>query len=566
MKKKASPILAVLLLIVVVVLMLAGKTVIQKYTPSKEKADLKEYYQLTEAGDTAVIVDAQKQDTTAKLVAGKIYVEYHFLHDVLNERFYWDANENKLLYTTPSEITSVAAGSSDYYVAKEKKSETYTIVYADADRAYVALDFVKKYTNISYEMFEEPNRIMITKTWGNIDTAQVKKEAEIRIKGGIKSPILKTVQKGDTVRVVEQDKKWSKVCTEDGYIGYIKNNSLGKIEQKKLTSDFKEPEYSHLLRDGKINMAWHQVTTKQANTSLAEVLSNTKGVNVISPTWFYLNDNQGGIASLASSDYVTYAHQHNVEVWALVSNLENGDVDTTQVLTHTSSRENLTNNLISMAIQYDLDGINVDFETLSTEAGESYVQFIRELSIKCKNNGIVLSVDNYVPSSYTAFYDRKEQACFADYIVIMGYDEHYKGSEEAGSVSSIDFVTNGIKDTLKEVPAEQVILGMPFYTRLWSETAGEDGKVTVSSEVVNMKAQQTIIDNSGAVPKWLDKEQQNYIEYTQDGVTYKMWMEDEKSLEQKLKAAKKNKLAGTSVWKLGMEPSSIWDTIIKYVN
>ena len=396
--------------------------------------------------------------------------------------------------------------------------------------------------------------------------AQVKKEAEIRIKGGIKSPILKTVQKGDTVRVVEQDKKWSKVCTEDGYIGYIKNNSLGKIEQKKLTSDFKEPEYSHLLRDGKINMAWHQVTTKQANSSLAEVLSNTKGVNVISPTWFYLNDNQGGIASLASSDYVTYAHQHNVEVWALVSNLENGDVDTTQVLTHTSSRENLTNNLISMAIQYDLDGINVDFETLSTEAGESYVQFIRELSIKCKNNGIVLSVDNYVPSSYTAFYNRKEQACFADYIVIMGYDEHYKGSEEAGSVSSIDFVTNGTKDTLKEVPAEQVILGMPLYTRLWSETAGEDGKVTVSSEVVNMKAQQTIIDNSGAVPKWLDKEQQNYIEYTQDGVTYKMWMEDEKSLEQKLKAAKKNKLAGTSVWKLGLEPSSIWDTIIKYVN
>ena len=263
---------------------------------------------------------------------------------------------------------------------------------------------------------------------------------------------------------------------------------------------------------------------------------------------------------------MTYAHQHNVEVWALVSNLENGDVDTTQVLTHTSSRENLTNNLISMAIQYDLDGINVDFETLSTEAGESYVQFIRELSIKCKNNGIVLSVDNYVPSSYTAFYDRKEQACFADYIVIMGYDEHYKGSEEAGSVSSIDFVTNGIRDTLKEVPAEQVILGMPLYTRLWSETAGEDGKVTVSSEVVNMKAQQTIIDNSGAVPKWLDKEQQNYIEYTQDGVTYKMWMEDEKSLEQKLKVAKKNKLAGTSVWKLGMEPSSIWDTIIKYVN
>lgn len=566
MKKKTSPILAVLLLIIVVALMLIGKTVIQKYIPSKEMADLEEYYQLTEAEDTAVIVDAKKQDTTAKLVAGKIYVEYQFLHDIINERFYWDANENRLLYTTPSEVTSVAAGSGDYYVAKEKKSETYTIVYADANKAYVALDFVEKFTNIKYEMFENPNRIVITKTWGDIDTANIKKEAELRVKGGIKSPILRTIKKGETVTVVEQDKKWSKICTQDGYIGYIKNSQLGTIEKKTLTSDYKEPEYTHLLRDKTINMAWHQVTERAANASLTAVLQNTKGVNVISPTWFYLNDNQGGITSLASSDYVTYAHQQNVEVWALVSNLENKDVDTTEVLTHTSSRENLTNNLISAAIQYDLDGINVDIESLSAEAGESYVQFIRELSIKCKNNGIVLSIDNYVPTDYTAFYDRKEQACFADYIIIMGYDEHYKGSEEAGSVASLGFVTDGIKNTLKEVPANQVILAMPFYTRCWSETKGEDDKITLSSEVVTMKAQQTVIDNSGAVPVWSDETSQYYLEYVKDGVTYKMWMEEEKSLEKKLKAVKKNKLAGTSVWKLGMEPSAIWDTIIKYVN
>jgi len=566
MKKKTSPILAVLLLIIVVALMLVGKTVIQKYIPSKEMADLEEYYQLTEAEDTAVIVDAKKQDTAAKLVAGKIYVEYHFLHDIINERFYWDANENCLLYTTPSEVTSVEAGSSEYYIGKEKKSETYTIVYADANKAYVALDFVEKFTNIKYEMFESPNRIIITKTWGDIDTANIKKETEIRVKGGIKSPILRTAKKGETVTVVEQDKKWSKICTKDGYAGYIKNSQLGTIEKKKLTSDFKEIEYTHLLRDQTINMAWHQVTEKAANSYLEEVLQKTKGVNVISPTWFYLNDNQGGITSLASSDYVTYAHQQNVEVWALVSNLENEDVDTTEVLTHTSSRENLTNNLISTAIQYDLDGINVDIESISAEAGESYVQFIRELSIKCKNNGIVLSIDNYVPTDYTAFYDRKEQAYFADYIIVMGYDEHYEGSAEAGSVASLGFVTNGIEDTLKEVPAEQVILAMPFYTRCWSETKGEDDKITVSSEVVKMKAQQTVIDNSGAVPVWSDETSQYYLEYVKDGVTYKMWMEEEKSLEKKLKAVKKNKLAGTSVWKLGMESSSIWDMIIKYVN
>ena len=187
-------------------------------------------------------------------------------------------------------------------------------------------------------------------------------------------------------------------------------------------------------------MAWHQITNADANTTIASVLQNTKGINVISPTWFYLNDNNGNIASLASSDYVNYCHQNGIEVWALVSNLENKDVDTTSVLTYTSKRENLINNLISAAIQYNFDGINVDFEALSSEVGDSYIQFIRELSLKCANNGIVLSVDDYVPTSYTAFYNRAEQAVFADYVVVMAYDEHYSGSEEAGSVASIGFL------------------------------------------------------------------------------------------------------------------------------
>ena len=318
MKKKTSPVLAVVLLIVVVVLMLTGKAVIEKYVPSKEKADLKEYYQLKEADDTAVIVDNVKQDTTAKLVAGKIYIEYRFLHDTLNQRFYWDGNENKLLYTTPSEVTSVAAGSSEYQTAKEKHTENYTIVYADADKTYVALDFVEKYTNIKYKMYKDPNRITVTKTWGTIEQSSVKKDAELRVKGGIKSPILRTVKKDETVTVVESGEKWIKVCTKDGYIGYVKNRQLDKAEKKELKSDFKEPEITHNLKKEKINMAWHQVTEQAANSTLANVLSATKGVNVISPTWFYLNDNNGGIKTLASSDYVTYAHQHIFQLYRQV--------------------------------------------------------------------------------------------------------------------------------------------------------------------------------------------------------------------------------------------------------
>ena len=177
-------------------------------------------------------------------------------------------------------------------------------------------------------------------------------------------------------------------------------------------------------------------------------------------------------SDLASTDYVDYCHSQGIDVWALVNNLENDEADSTEVLTHTSKRKKMANQLIAAAIQYNLDGINLDFEALPQEAGDAYVQFIRELSLKCENNGIILSVDNYVPMEYNRFYNRREQANFADYIIIMGYDEHYAGSDE-GSVASIGFVEEGIANTLQEVPAEQLILGAPFFTRVWAEKPKE---------------------------------------------------------------------------------------------
>ena len=323
-------------------------------------------------------------------------------------------------------------------------------------------------------------------------------------------------------------------------------------------------------------MGWHQVTTTDANSTVANVISNTKGLNVISPTWFYLNDNDGNLMNLASADYVDYCHSQGVEVWALVSNLENEEVDTTEVLTHTSKRTNVVNQLIAAAIQYNFDGINVDFEALSKDAGEGYIQFIRELSLKCENNGIVLSVDNYVPMEYNLFYDRKEQANFADYVIIMGYDEHYAGSD-AGSVASIGFVNQGIEDTLKEVPAEQVILAAPLYTRVWALTpkdAGEDVEAAsedyvpyeLSSQAVGMQEAWNMVSANGVEPTWSDEDGQYYAEYVNDGVTYKIWLEDTKSLELKLQAATDNGLAGVAFWKLGFDDASLWDTAIKYLN
>jgi spore germination protein YaaH len=296
-------------------------------------------------------------------------------------------------------------------------------------------------------------------------------------------------------------------------------------------------------------------------------------VNVISPTWFYLNDNNGNLANLASIDYVNYCHSQGVEVWALVSNLENKDADSAEVLTHTSKRQNLVNQIVSMAIQYNLDGINLDFESLNQgDVGDAYIEFVRELSIKCANNGIVLSIDNYVPTEYTAFYQRAEQANFADYVVIMGYDEHYVGSDE-GSVSSLNWVKQGVDDTLKEVPAEQVILGMPFYTRVWAltpenaEDADEGTDITykVTSQAYGMRSASNLLSSYGATKTWLEDCGQNYAEFKDGDTLYKVWLEDSASAEERLKLMNEKELAGASFWKLGFETSDIWDTIIKYM-
>lgn len=567
---------------IVGVILIAGiSLLVKKYSPSKERVNLNSYYNVQNEEDMAIVVDNQRLEDVAKNWEGHVYLEYQTVHDYLNERFYWDANENILRYVTPTDVISVNAGEQSYMVTKSSENTDYTIVKVDADKMYIALDFVQKYTEypaISYKVYEKPNRVAIESKGGTIKTAEVKRGTEIRQKGGIKSSIVVDVEKGATVTILESGNDWDKVCTQDGMIGYIRNNKLGSEQKTTVKAKGEQPVFNHLLKDKTISMGWHQVTNQDGNKKVANVLQSTKGINVLSPTWFYLNDNDGNIYSLANHDYVNYCHQQGVEVWALISNLENSEVDTTYVLTHTSVRDKLVNQIIASAIEYNLDGINLDFEALAGEVGDAYIQFIRELSIKCENNNIVLSVDNYVPSSYTAFYNRSEQALFADYIVIMAYDEHTRASEDVGSVASIGFVKKGVEDTLAEVPANQTILGMPFYTRVWELTpkdgAGEDVEsasedylpYTFTCSEEGMQTVENRYTANGAQPTWDDTTGQYYVEYENGGKTYKIWIENEASLEEKLKVMKDNSLAGAAYWKLGFERATAWDTIIKYVN
>lgn len=565
-KSKKVGILAIIVMIVIVALILIMTPFLKKYSPSKTQADFSEYYGLDEENEMIVVVDNQQSEINGFYIDGHAYVDYDTVHNMMNSRFFWDSTEQVLRYTLPEELISIGVDTSEYMVGKEKKQAEYPICKVQDGVMYMAMDFIEEHTAIRYKYYEDPNRLVVSCEWGNLEYTKVKSKTEVREKGGIKSPILSEVSKGTLVKVLEEGDNWSKVCTEDGFIGYLKNKALGKTQDVVCENTFEEPQYSHITKDFNINLAWHQVTNQSANRTVNDVIAGLKGVNVISPTWFYLDDDKGGIASLASYDYVTTCHSNGIEVWGLVSNLENPDVNTAKVLNTTSSRDNLVNQIIAAAIQYDLDGINVDFESLGNDVGDGFIQFIRELSLKCANNGIVLSVDNYVPSAYTKLYQRGEQARFADYVVLMAYDEHYNGSDE-GSVASIGFVKQGVADTLAEVPAEQLVLGIPFYTRIWELTPDETAEAgyTISSEAVSMSEVDTRLAANGAGTEWLDDCGQYYAEYEKDGKTYKIWIEDQNSIEEKLKVYQENGLAGAAFWKLGFEKSSIWDTISKYI-
>ena len=548
MNKKYKPVIAVAVLVILVAILGIVTHVVMKYIPSSEKMDLNEYYGEMADGEIALVIGTEKLEERGLVDGDRVYLPLDVVNTYLNQRYYWDSANQQILYATPSELTSASAS-----------SEAGDKVWVKDDKVYLNLTYVQEFTDLDAYITKDPYRIAIQYKFKNVKTVTVKKNTSIRYRGGIKSAILTSVKKGTKLRLIEELEDWDQVATDDGYIGYIDKKKVGEAEKTKFERSFKKEEYSYLTMDSKVNMVWHQVTSTDANAYFADATANMTGVNVISPTWFYLTDTSGNIASIASADYVSQAHEKGLQVWGLIDNFTQ-EVSTTETLSSTAARQNIISQLIQAAQDVGMDGINVDFESLSEDVGIHFLEFLRELSIECHKNNLVLSVDNPVPEDFTSHYDRAEQGRVVDYVIIMGYDEHYVGSE-AGSVASLPWVEQGIQDTLDEVPAERVINAIPFYTRLWRTTGGN-----VTSEAIGMdQAQQTIADNN--VETYWDKTtSQNYGKYDIDNSTYQIWLEDAQSVAEKVKLVSKYDLAGVSAWKLGFENNGIWQIISDNLN
>ena len=554
--KKAIPVIIAVVLIFVIVAITFGMKVVERFSYSEERMDLNEYFSLASDDEAALVLNNEIREEKGVVKDGRCYLPLETVHTYLNDRFYADYNENWLLYTTPDEIIYAQAG--------ETGEDGYVPAYLEDGVMYVALDYVKKYTNFSYTLYTEPNRVVMTTVWDEHNVADIRRNTAVRYQGGIKSDILTEVAAGDKVTVLETMETWSEVVTQDGFIGYVENKRLENERSETLipVTDYVEPEYTSIHRDYKISLGWHQVTSEAANSTLSEVLEGVSGMNVISPTWFFLSDNDGNFASIGSSSYVQEAHDRGLEVWALVDNFTY-DVDTKAILSYTSKRQKLIEGLVNEALSLGVDGINVDFEQVPGDAGEDYIEFLRELSIPCRANGLVLSVDNYVPRGYNSHYHWKEQGIVADYVIIMGYDEHYGGSQEVGSVASIDYVEEGISTMVQYVPAEKVVNAVPFYTRIW-ETTSEG----VKSQAVGMTAAEEFLAQRGVEASWDEATCQNYAQLEENGSLFQVWLEDEQSLQVKINVMKEYGIGGVAAWKLGYESGhpEVWAVISDFVN
>ena len=548
MDRKYKPALAVGVLILLVAVIGVLSTVIIRHIPTKEKMDLNEYYGEPADGEAALILGTEQLEERGLVDGDKIYLPLDVVNTYLNQRYYWDSANQQVLYATPSELTTALAA-----------SEPGDQVWLRDDRVYLNLSYVQQYTDIDAYIYKDPYRVAIQYQFDQIKTVTVNKKTAIRYRGGIKSKVLTTVAKGTRLRLIEELEDWDQVATDDGYIGYVEKKKVGNVSQTVIDRTFQSEEYTYITMDTPVNMVWHQVTSTDANAYFADATANMTGVNVISPTWFYLTDTAGNIANISSADYVSQAHEKGLQVWGLIDNFTQ-DVSTTETLASTAARQNIISQLIQAAVSVGMDGINVDFESLSEDVGIHFLEFLRELSIECHKNNLVLSVDNPVPEDFTSHYDRAEQGRVVDYVIIMGYDEHYVGSE-VGSVASLPWVEKGIQDTLEEVPAERVINAIPFYTRLWNTTGG-----AVTSEAIGMDQAQQVIAENNVETYWDKTTSQNYGTYDVDNSTYQIWLEDSQSIAEKVKLVSKYGLAGVSAWKLGFENSGIWQVITDNLN
>ena len=591
MSKKRAPAIFVIILIVII----AAAALIYYFLgggfSSRKHMDAADYFGNAADGEAAIVSTEGLSDKKALISNGITYIDYDTVHNYINDKFYLDTTENILTVTTPTEkvqtdITTAdasvimissgdevdsgdTAGESPEGAADNSGQEAADNVTGESTQdaetgklVYISLDYIRQYSDIEVNELSDPARLVIRDRW-DLENATVNKDAPIRFEESKKSVIIKDAAAGDTLTVISRGTDFARVMTSDGFVGYISNDVLTISDPASHESSL--GEYTSLSFDGKINMVFHQTDSQDANSYLAKSLEGVSGVNVIAPTWFFIDDTSGNLTDLTSSDYVNTAHATGLKVFAVLNDFDGGISsrdETGAVLSSTSARNKIISSVITSVQNAGADGVNVDIENVNENSSEAFNEFLRELSVECRNAGLYLSVDTYVPQPYNTFYDREAFAEVCDYVVTMAYDEHTSGSEEAGSVSSISWVQQALSDAGTVVPAEKTVIAIPFYTRVW--TTDKSGGIT--SSAMGMSEAENYVSEHSMLRSWDDKLKQNYAVLESSGEKTEIWLEDGESISAKMEEIMSANAAGVAEWKLGLQSSDIWQVISEYLS
>lgn len=561
MKKSVIPITIIVPIIVIaivsIIAIIVGK-IVEINMPSKIFIDPHKYYDIRE-GEARIVLDEEEKTIRAMVKEDVVYLPLELSREFL-PRIYYDNYDNIIIYTTATEKYIYNIDEEQYTENGNIKRDSTPSFIEKGGNIFVNLKFIEDRYDFFARYIKDLSTVVIfNEDGGRYDFCILNEAGYIRTNPDEKAPILREGSVGDKLYLLEGDreKTFQKIMTEDGIIGYIdiKKLPLIKTETESFSFDRKDRGYTSLRRDEKIVMVWHQVGSAGANNSVFSLLTKARDVNVVSPTWFSISDSKGEISSLATEEYVTRLHNQGIEVWPLINDF-NKEVDYRELFLSNTNRTNLINNILYFLEKYKLDGINIDFENINSKFAKGYIEFLRELSIVMRNKKKVLSIDNYIPMEFNSFYDIKEQGLLADYICVMAYDEHYQGSKKAGSVSSLNWVKKGIKNTAKDVDKEKIIVGLPFYTRIWREK--KDGNIT--SEALSMNTGINLLKNKGIKASFDEETGQYYAEWKEDKDVLKIWLEEEESIAKKLSLIKDD-LAGLAFWKLGLERDEVWQVI-----
>lgn len=568
MRRKIIPITMIITIIVIAIVsglvFVVGK-IFESNMPSSVKISLSDYYELPK-GEAKLIVDTKESEINALVKDGKAYIPFSIAEEML-PKLYYDVFDDIIIYTTATEKYVYKANETKYTVNDKEDSEETPSFIDESGNIFVSVDFIKTRHTIEVKFLSDPYRLVIFENdKKEYKICTLSEDVNVRTGNDKKKPILKELKRDDIIYILgnSNEGEFVKILTDDGIIGYVDISKLAteSIKNKVFTFDRnrENEEYTSIKREGPVVMGWHQVTSKLANKSLGAILSKVEELNVLSPTWFEVKDSSGEITDFASHDYVEKLHKLNIDVWGLLSDF-NKSVDYKLLLGSNENRTNLINNIMYFIKEYDLDGINIDFENVKASYAKSYIQFLRELSIKMREEQKVLSIDNYIPLEFNAHYAIKEQGILADYICVMAYDEHYSGSKEAGSVSSLDWVEKSISKTTEKVQSDKVIVGLPFYTRIWRENSNGGLK----SEAMGMTKAKQLVKQNNVKSKWNDKLGQYYAEWQDKNDRMRVWLEESRSITAKLKKVNRKKLAGVAFWKLGLEEKEAWNSVINWV-